>query len=103
MSATYEQMRQVAEFDHQNELARINELHDIAVRLSPSFRDKYDFSDPKHFEAWADLTWTGAEAMLERKIKATRDASKARQKAEEKANVVYLRELEEAKKAKVSP
>ena len=44
-----------------NRLARISTL---AESLMPAFRDKFDFSDPKNFDALAEICFTAAEAMF---------------------------------------
>ena len=48
-------------FQAKNRLARISTL---AESLMPAFRDKFDFSDPKNFDALAEMSFTAAEAMF---------------------------------------
>lgn len=36
----------------------------LAEALAPSFRDKFDFSEPKHFDAWADMAVMAADALI---------------------------------------
>lgn len=96
--STSQELRVEAAAMHGLEMGRIEELHELAIKLAPGFRDKFDLSDPKkNFADWADLAWQGAEAFLERKIQATRTASKEREKANDKADQAQLREQNEAK------
>lgn len=91
------QMRDEADFQRQLAVDNAHLLHEIALRLAPAFRDKFDFSEPKQFKAWADLSWQGAEAMLERHQAAIREASADHGKAIEKADQQELKESKEAK------
>lgn len=48
------------------EKLNIGELLDIATRLAPAFRDKFDFSDPKDHDKMAALSFEQAKAMRKR-------------------------------------
>ena len=37
-------------------------LHEIALRLAPALRDKFDFSTDEQFKAWADISYKAAKA-----------------------------------------
>ncbi len=47
----------------------IYERYEITLRLMPAFRDKFDFSDPKHFEALVDISLQAADALLAKRNK----------------------------------
>lgn len=40
-------------------------LEEVAVALAPAFRDKFDFSDPKHHEEHGALAVRAAKALIE--------------------------------------
>ncbi len=81
-----------AQFQRELSANLIEEINRNALLLAPTFRHKFDFSEPKHFEAWADLSWQGANAMLERKLKAIAAANKEFDAAIEKADSEQLKE-----------
>ena len=55
---------------------RVKEVWGIAVRLAPSFRDKFDFSSDEHFSSWADIAYKAGEALLVKREKMIKEAGK---------------------------
>ena len=60
-------------FDTSHPEARADLVCEVALRLAPAFRDKFDFSqrssrpgDPSHFELLADISFQAAEAFVEK-------------------------------------
>ena len=60
-------------FDTSSPLLRAHTVCEVALRLGPAFRDKFDFSqrssrpgDPSHFELLADISFQAAEAFVEK-------------------------------------
>ena len=60
-------------FDTSSPLLRAHTVCEVALRLGPAFRDKFDFSqrssrpgDPSHFELLADISFQAAEAMVKK-------------------------------------
>lgn len=96
MSTRSAELRAQAKFERDLSSALIEETNKNALRLAPAFRDKFDFSEPKHFEAWADLAWQAADAMLQRKLKAIALANKELEKANDAADRQQLKERPEA-------
>ena len=39
------------------------------LRIAPAFRDKFDYSDPKHFDDLAEITWKAAVAIIDKQDK----------------------------------
>jgi hypothetical protein len=79
--------------EHTVAMSKLAHRCDLAEALAPSFRDKFDFSEPKHFDAWADMAVTAAdaiikkqEALLAEEKKRFEDAKLAEKKAEDLAN-----------------
>lgn len=91
-SITSQQMREDADFNQNIRLNTINELFSIAQGLAPAFRDKFDFSTPKHYEDWAEMSWKGAVALLDRKLLEMEVVCKDHAKAIEKADIQALKE-----------
>lgn len=60
---THEQDK--AQFDRAVMLNRLDEQKEIAIRVLPAFRDKFDFSNPREdFPKLADLAYAAADALL---------------------------------------
>lgn len=36
-------------------------IEEIALKMAPSFRERFDFTDEKQYDAWLDMTFTAAE------------------------------------------
>jgi hypothetical protein len=60
-------------FDTSSPSLRAQTVCEVALRLAPAFRDKFDFSqrssrpgDPSHFELLADISFQAAEAFVEK-------------------------------------
>jgi hypothetical protein len=60
-------------FDTSSPSLRAQKVCEVALRLAPAFRDKFDFSqrssrpgDPSHFELLADISFQAAEAMVKK-------------------------------------
>lgn len=92
-----------AQSDHIEAMNRMARLASLAEALAPAFRDKFDFSEPKHFEAWADLAFKGAEALfakqealLAAEKKVFDDAKLAEVKAQDLAKFEKQKEVEAA-------
>ncbi len=41
-------------------------LHEIAVKLAPCLRDKFDFSTDAQFKDWVELSYKAAQAFLDK-------------------------------------
>lgn len=68
----------------------IGELQDMAMRLAPAFRSKYDFSDPKDYDHVAHHAFQQAIALRKRANElhdeaAIKDAEEAQKAAKEAA------------------
>lgn len=72
---------------HVEEL-NIDELEEMAVHFVPAFRDKFDFSDPKHYEGVAHHAFEQAKAV--------------RKMADELLTEARKKDLEEAEKKRKS-
>ena len=62
---------------------RATRVCEVAVKLAPSFRDKFDFSqrdsrpgDPSHFELLADISFKAAEAIVKKAESVMEEAAK---------------------------
>lgn len=96
--STSKDMRAAAEFERDLSATLNEEAFRIAVLLAPGFRDKFDLSNPdKDFEAWAEMAWKGAHAMIARKVKAMGEVNKEFQKASDAADRQELKEVKEEK------
>jgi hypothetical protein len=40
-------------------------LEQAALKLAPSFRERYDFSSDEQYKLWADQTWKAAKALTD--------------------------------------
>ncbi len=47
-----------------NATTRATNLHNIALALAPSLRDKFDFSLDAQYNDWAKLAYKAAEALM---------------------------------------
>ncbi len=50
-------------------LAQANHRFTVAVAMAPAFRDKFDFSEPEHFDKLADMAYKAADALIAKRDK----------------------------------
>jgi hypothetical protein len=48
---------------------RVQMTSNISVSMAVSFRDKFDFSSPSHFDDLADISWKAAQALVAKREK----------------------------------
>jgi hypothetical protein len=71
---------------------RVKNLHNIALAIAPSLRDKFDFSMDSQFTDWAKISYKAAEALLAETEAKLNAANKADVEAVQRVQIALERD-----------
>lgn len=92
----YEIASRVVDEEHKTAKLKLAHLCNLAETIAPSFRDKFDFSEPKHFDAWAEIAFTAAEALVRKQEALLAEEHKRWEAAHVAANNAFKAALSKA-------
>jgi hypothetical protein len=71
---------------------------EVALRIAPALRDKFDFSDVSQYDDWAKLAFLGADAFIKKADSLAIAAGAKEDEEKDKAKALAAAAEQEAKK-----